>query len=207
MDWYHTFKFLENVIKHPIEVGTFAPLSTKAVEEFLKDVPTANIRHIVELGAGTGAVTDQLVGRCEKLTLVEMNVDFVEILRQKYEKLNYVGVVCDDALNYMKHLYNDDIEYIICTLPFTNMNSEVANNILKNVKDFCDKHNVNFVAIQLSRLSKDLFDSVFGDTKVQYRYTEECFLPFLRYTVVTYVPPKKNLSIISIVEQVLKLLT
>ena len=212
------FNFLKNFITKPFEVGTLIPMSAKAVDEFLQDVPTKNIRHIVELGAGNGAVTDQLIDRCDKLTLVELNLEFVDILHQKYDKFKHVVIVYDDAAKYMERLCNDDdtdVEYIICTLPFTNMPCQISNDILKNVKQFCEKNLVIFVAIQLSRFSKGLFDNVFGYKKLQYRYTEESFLPFKNdifpYTVVTYLPPPKekektNTSIISIAEKLLQIL-
>jgi 16S rRNA (adenine1518-N6/adenine1519-N6)-dimethyltransferase len=55
---------------------------------------------LVEIGPGTGALTDQLINRCQSLTLVEIDRELATLLQQRYQDFPYIQVAPVDALNY-----------------------------------------------------------------------------------------------------------
>ncbi|MEQ9258088.1 MAG: rRNA adenine N-6-methyltransferase family protein [Roseovarius sp.] len=78
--------FLGEMLRHPTEVVAIAPSSAavaRKMTEGLEDVQGP----VVEIGPGTGSFTRAILARGvapERLTLLEMNARFCEILREKF---------------------------------------------------------------------------------------------------------------------------
>ena len=96
------FRFLRSLIEKPLTVGAVAP-SGKALARVMANYVDPGVSGpIVELGPGTGPVTEALVERGidqGRLTLVEYDPEFCRHLRQRFPG---VHVVQGDAYN-LKH--------------------------------------------------------------------------------------------------------
>lgn len=93
------FRFLRTWIEKPLSVGAVAPSGKALARVMANYVDPAAPGPIVELGPGTGPVTEALVERGidpARLTLVEYDPEFCRLLRLRFPAAN---VVQGDAYN------------------------------------------------------------------------------------------------------------
>ena len=88
----------------------------KSMLELIYD--TADIQEgesIVEIGGGSGALTDYLVRGKNFVTVIEKDPYYAALLRNKYQEYSNVSVVEGDALNYDFSSY----DRLVANLPYT----------------------------------------------------------------------------------------
>ena len=98
------FRFIRTWIEKPLTVGAVAPSGKALARVMANYVDPRAAGPIVELGPGTGPVTEALVERGidpARLTLVEYDPEFCRLLRQRYPAAN---VVQGDAYNLRQTL-------------------------------------------------------------------------------------------------------
>jgi phosphatidylethanolamine/phosphatidyl-N-methylethanolamine N-methyltransferase len=80
-------RFLRSWIERPLTIGAVAPSGKLLARRMARYVDPDSDGPVVELGPGTGPVTEALVGAGiapSRLVLVEFNPDFCRILRARY---------------------------------------------------------------------------------------------------------------------------
>lgn len=80
-------RFLKSWIEKPLQTGAVMPSGRFLARAMAQPVDPRPEGPVVELGPGTGPVTDALIRRgiaTERLVLVEYNPDFCDMLRQRY---------------------------------------------------------------------------------------------------------------------------
>lgn len=90
MSWMERAAFLRKWLERPREVGSITPSSPQLARAMAEWVPWEQIRTLVELGAGTGAVTAELLERLpagSRLLAFERMPEFRELLRERYPQL------------------------------------------------------------------------------------------------------------------------
>jgi phosphatidylethanolamine/phosphatidyl-N-methylethanolamine N-methyltransferase len=98
------FRFIRTWIEKPLSVGAVAPSGKALARVMANYVDPRAAGPIVELGPGTGPVTEALVERGidpARLTLVEYDPEFCRLLRQRFPAAN---VVQGDAYNLRQTL-------------------------------------------------------------------------------------------------------
>jgi phosphatidylethanolamine/phosphatidyl-N-methylethanolamine N-methyltransferase len=98
------FRFIRTWIEKPLSVGAVAPSGKALARVMANYVDPRATGPIVELGPGTGPVTEALVERGvdpARLTLVEYDPEFCRLLRQRFPGAN---VVQGDAYNLRQTL-------------------------------------------------------------------------------------------------------
>jgi phosphatidylethanolamine/phosphatidyl-N-methylethanolamine N-methyltransferase len=98
------FRFIRTWIEKPLSVGAVAPSGKALARVMANYVDPRATGPIVELGPGTGPVTEALVERGidpARLTLVEYDPEFCRLLRQRFPAAN---VVQGDAYNLRQTL-------------------------------------------------------------------------------------------------------
>lgn len=86
-------KFLKTWIDKPLLTGAVMPSSKFLAKAMAQQVDPRIEGPVVEIGPGTGPVTEALIKRGvapERLVLVEFNPDFVQLLRQRYPKATVI---------------------------------------------------------------------------------------------------------------------
>ena len=89
-DWW---LMVRKFAKHGRSIASFAPSSRFLARQIVKGIDFAKADCIVELGAGTGPITQELVKRARpetKLIIVELDPDFCKRLRAKFPKVDIV---------------------------------------------------------------------------------------------------------------------
>ncbi|MEK7610842.1 MAG: 16S rRNA (adenine(1518)-N(6)/adenine(1519)-N(6))-dimethyltransferase RsmA [Patescibacteria group bacterium] len=76
---------------------------------------------VLEIGPGTGKVTEQLAARGKRVIAVELDRDLIPILRYNLKNSANVEIINDDILNYLRyHAFTKDnvADKIVGSLPF-----------------------------------------------------------------------------------------
>jgi phospholipid N-methyltransferase len=125
-------RFLQAFAANPRQVGAVLPTSRRAVRDMLDlaDVPSADL--VVELGAGTGVQTGEILARLKpgaRLIALEIDPKLVELLAARYDDPR-LQVVCDSAENVQDHLDGATADVLVCALPFTSLPPTLRRRIL-----------------------------------------------------------------------------
>jgi phosphatidylethanolamine/phosphatidyl-N-methylethanolamine N-methyltransferase len=132
-DYWH---FFSAFVRRPRVIGAIAPSSKRLAEAMIPATNLKSARTVVELGAGTGAVTQTLrqrVGHRTNLIALELHDGSAGRLRQRFRDLH---VITDTAENLRRHL--DLLGYpsadcIISGLPWGSMSGDLQDRILAAV--------------------------------------------------------------------------
>jgi phosphatidylethanolamine/phosphatidyl-N-methylethanolamine N-methyltransferase len=115
--------FLKGLIARPKNVGAITPSSPALSRAIAQQVDPAVPGPVLELGPGTGVVTEALIERGvapERITAIEYDPDFVKMVRERFPR---VTVVQGDAFDIKKTLGNGNGESfaaIVSGLPLLN---------------------------------------------------------------------------------------
>lgn len=131
----HRLLFLRAFAAHPRRVGAVLPTSRWAVRDMLDmaDVHSANL--VVELGAGTGVYTRDILARLRPdahLMAVERDPRLARLLAEQYQD-SRLRVICDSAENVQAHLKGATSELVVSGLPFTSLGSAVRQRIFAQI--------------------------------------------------------------------------
>jgi phosphatidylethanolamine/phosphatidyl-N-methylethanolamine N-methyltransferase len=113
-------RFLKSWFENPLKTGAVAPSGKALATRMAASIDPTLPGPIVELGPGTGPVTQALLARGidpARLLLVEFSEDFVTLLRQRFPQ---VRVVQGDAYNLRETLrphVHEPIAAIVSSLP------------------------------------------------------------------------------------------
>ncbi len=125
-------RFLRAFIAHPRQVGAVLPTSRWAVRDMLDlaDVPGADL--VVELGAGTGVSTGEVLARLgpgARLVALEIDPRLVRLLEERFPDPR-LTVICDSAEHIAKHLDGAKADVLVCALPFTSLDAGLRRRLL-----------------------------------------------------------------------------
>jgi len=87
-----TTLFLQEWLANPQRIGAVAPSSPKLAAAMARWLPADPESYVLELGPGTGAVTQALLDRGlreERLVAIENNPKLARLLRRRFPSANY----------------------------------------------------------------------------------------------------------------------
>ena len=128
-------RFLRAFAANPRQVGAILPTSRQAVRDMLDlgDVPGAGL--VVELGAGTGVQTGEILARMApdaRLVAVEIDPRLAKLLRERFDDPR-LEVVCGSAEDLQEHLGGKRADVLVCALPFTSLEPGLRRRILESL--------------------------------------------------------------------------
>lgn len=159
-------------------------------------IPSENL-NILEIGPGNGSLTDKiLLKKPSKLTLIEIDNDLIENLKNKYQFNNNVKLINADIL---KILLKTKYQLVISNLPY-NISSQilVKLSLLNYVPEI-------LILMFQKEFAKRLLDKklnsinslvrCFYDVKLKFNVSKNCFRPIPKVdsTVLTFRKIKKRL--------------
>jgi phospholipid N-methyltransferase len=130
-DWW---LMLRKFVAHGTSIASFSPSSRFLSRSMLRGIDWARARVVVELGAGTGPITKELVKAAPpdtKLVIVERDPDFCRLLRQKFPA---VDIVEGDACRLDEILSERGIataDHVISGLPLPSFPAQVRDSIIR----------------------------------------------------------------------------
>jgi phosphatidylethanolamine/phosphatidyl-N-methylethanolamine N-methyltransferase len=111
-----TAKFCLQALAHPAQTGALAPSSRALAQAMAQHIPK-HATSILELGAGTGSVTDEIIANGfpeASLTLVEYNPVFANMLRNKFP----AAQVYQTCAQHLSDIVAKPVDAIVSSLPF-----------------------------------------------------------------------------------------
>ena len=159
-------RFLRAFAANPRQVGAILPTSRQAVRDMLDmaDVPGAEL--VVELGAGTGSQTGEILARMgpdARLVALEIDPALVRVLEERFDDPR-LQVVCDSAEHLDKHLAGETADVLVCALPFTSLDAGLRRRILDALPGAVGSRGVALV-IQYSPLIQNELRRLFGSVR------------------------------------------
>ncbi|HEY3229175.1 MAG TPA: phosphatidylserine decarboxylase [Roseiflexaceae bacterium] len=130
--------FLRQLQSSFTSIGALIPTSRYAARMMASECARrADPRTILEVGPGTGSITAEIVRAMrpgDRLTLVELNADFVAYLRERFEREPDFQRVRDQVTVLHMDITQLDatqrFDYIISAVPFNNLPPELVEAIL-----------------------------------------------------------------------------
>jgi phosphatidylethanolamine/phosphatidyl-N-methylethanolamine N-methyltransferase len=131
--------FLREWLAHPQRTGSVTPSSPKLAAAMARWLPSDPESYVLELGPGTGAVTQALIEhglREERLVAIENNPKLARLLRQRFPRAH---IITGDAW-HLDVLLRDRLEPIesvgavISSLPLLNFPAAEADTLAEKIR-------------------------------------------------------------------------
>jgi phosphatidylethanolamine/phosphatidyl-N-methylethanolamine N-methyltransferase len=116
-------RFLRSLVVRPRSMGAIAPSSPALARKIAEQIDPRTEGMVIELGPGTGVVTDALIARGiveDRLIVIESDPDMAQLVRERFPKLR---VVEGDAYDLERSLIGhacEGLAGIVSGLPLLN---------------------------------------------------------------------------------------
>lgn len=162
-------KFICKFLANPKTTGALCPSSHFLARQMAANSPESGL--IIELGAGSGSVTAEILKKAEvsRVRSVELDKNLCEILRHKFPDL---AVVNDSAENIADIANGEKIGAVISSLPLLNIPEPIVRNILNAVESTLPKGGI-FVQFTYNLRKKP---EQLGFTKMRHLKTKFVYL-------------------------------
>lgn len=157
--------FLRSFLAHPRQVGAILPTSRHAVRDMLDLATFTDATCVVELGAGTGVYTGEVLSRLPdtaRFLAFEIDGNLAATLRQRFQD-SRLRVIQDSAENLHTYLNGNQADVIVSGLPFTSLPLNVRRGILQQAREALAPEGVMLVLQYSPLIQSELrrnFDSV-----------------------------------------------
>ena len=136
-------RFIKNWLGNPLKTGAIVPSSTELANEMASFVPLGTDLPVLEIGPGTGVVTQALLDhgvKPEKLVAIEYSADFCTLIRDKFPNIDVIngdGFKVQATLS--KHFEKQPrFAAIVSSLPLLNSPKDNRQELLADVLELLD---------------------------------------------------------------------
>ena len=126
-------EFVKAALRRPLEVSTVFPTSRPLAEKLLSFADLKNADHVVELGSGTGAITQHLEPRLKPRASflgIEIDEPMVKYLREKFPKLRFEAGPADMLSQLVPA---SSVDAVVSSLPWTIFPDEVQSSTINAI--------------------------------------------------------------------------
>jgi phospholipid N-methyltransferase len=119
------------------KIASFAPSSKPMARKMIDGIDWENARCIVELGAGTGPITAQLVRKIKphtRVVVIELDPTLCGRLRHRFQKVPNLDVIQGDATLFDKYLAERNIQqvdHVLSGLPLPSFPAPLRDAVLE----------------------------------------------------------------------------
>jgi phosphatidylethanolamine/phosphatidyl-N-methylethanolamine N-methyltransferase len=134
-----TTLFLKEWIANPQRTGSVAPSSPQLAAAMAHWLPADPESYVLELGPGTGAVTEMLLKRGlleDRLVAIEHNPKLARLLREKFPRAHIItgdAWQMDDLLRGLREPV-ESVGAVISSLPLLNFSEEQAEALAQKIR-------------------------------------------------------------------------
>ena len=159
-------RFLRSFLSGPRRVGAVLPTSRYTARLMIDMAPVRSARCVVELGAGTGPLTKELVPRLgpeSELLAFEIDPTLARVLETELTDPR-VRVIADSAANLEAHLDGKRPEVIFSALPFTSLPVQTRDELLDTARRMLADDGV-MVVLQYSPVVEGALRAMFSSVQ------------------------------------------
>ena len=123
-----------HALKKPLSVGAVAAASSHLVTDVVSQVDSLH-EVVVELGAGTGVITNALIenkNKSRKLVSIEIDKKLAEIARANLA--GKVDVIVGNAIKLPSYFEENQVDCIVCSLPLTLFSEQDLDKLLSGAR-------------------------------------------------------------------------
>ena len=136
-------RFIKNLLGNPLKTGAIVPSSTELATAMASFVPLGTDLPVLEIGPGTGVVTQALLDhgvKPEKLVAIEYSADFCKLIGDKFPDINVInGDGFQVQATLLEH-FKDQPRFaaIVSSLPLLNSPQDKRQELLAEVLELLD---------------------------------------------------------------------
>jgi phosphatidylethanolamine/phosphatidyl-N-methylethanolamine N-methyltransferase len=133
----HKFLFLQKFLRYGTRIASVAPSSRRLARALCRHIDPLHPQTILELGAGTGAVTTVAIERMHPestLLAVELDPDFAHILRRRCPQAHIIEADAAVTCQRLNTLGIGRVDLVISGLPVPSLPRSVNQQIFGCVK-------------------------------------------------------------------------
>ncbi len=165
--------FFREFLRDRKMVGSVVPSSDVLVKMMIQPIKFEEAKVIVELGPGTGCVTEALLKRMApdaKLISFELNEAFCERLRKQFPGDDRLVVIHDSAHRLGEHLAAlgfSHADNVVSSLPLTNIPGKIKISILNAVAHYLSERGT-FTQFQYYKTAEKLIRKKFKQVRIRF---------------------------------------
>ncbi|HVM61374.1 MAG TPA: methyltransferase domain-containing protein [Verrucomicrobiae bacterium] len=131
--------FGSELLNNPRPIGSAVPSSPFLARRMASYVPRAPRGYVIELGAGTGAITAALLKRgipAEKIVSVERSETLVRLLKRRFPSLKVALGDAGDLRTLLKTFLGKEtveVSHVVSSLPLRSLPQDVVASIVREV--------------------------------------------------------------------------
>lgn len=131
--------FAKNFLQHPRMLGSVFPSSRFLIQRILDRIDWAAAKVVVEYGPGVGNVSQEILSKLRpdgKLVLIEMNAEFVSLLRRRFldPRVSVVHGSAADVRRILRVCGVEQANYVVSGIPFTTIPLQLRRLILREAR-------------------------------------------------------------------------
>jgi len=132
--------FLGKFLRHGTAIASLAPSSHWLARATARNIDWSRPQTVVELGAGTGPLTRELVERAGgrgRLLIIERDPDFLRLLRERFDGLPNLELIDGDVRDLAALLADrgvDRVDHIVSGLPVPSFSKALQISLIRDVR-------------------------------------------------------------------------
>jgi len=136
--------FGSELLNNPRPMGSAMPSSRFLARRIAGFLPPSPHGYVVELGAGTGAITSALLDRgipADRLVPVERSATMVKLLKRRFPSVNVAWGDAGQLRSLLgSHLGTDawEVSYVVSSLPLRSLPDEDVTRIVREIQHVLD---------------------------------------------------------------------
>jgi len=164
-DWW---LMVRKLVEQGTTIASFAPSSRFLARMILKGIDYDNAKCIVELGAGTGPITKELISRVKphtKLIVVERDPDFCKRLRNRFPNTDIVEGDAAQIDVLLRDRGITEVDTIVSGLPLPSFPDQVREDILRSSAIALGEHGIFRQLTVMPWVYRNLYKRYFSDVR------------------------------------------
>ncbi|MFO0880291.1 MAG: methyltransferase domain-containing protein [Gemmataceae bacterium] len=132
-DW---LLFFGKFLRHGVAISSFVPSSRYVSRAILRDIDWARCSCVVELGAGTGPITREILAVAPptcRVVILERDPDFCTLLRERFPQADIVEADALDLDRVLEERQLERVDHFICGLPLPSFPRAARETVLEVV--------------------------------------------------------------------------
>ena len=162
-------RFLRSFLKSPRAVGAVLPTSGRAVRAMLDMASLDQARCVVEMGAGTGPHTREILARLgpdARFLAFEIDPDLAAGLERDLPDPR-LRVINDSAEKLDSYLNGERADVVVSAVPFTSVPAEVRDGLLRAAREGLAEDGTMLV-LQYSPFMRKKLQQAFGSVEQRF---------------------------------------